>query len=63
VEVTLIVPFDREDVVARLYREAEVLSREPDTNGTVVRARVGEPQLAWAREFLAHPVTRRTPAV
>jgi GTPase len=55
VDVTLLVPFDREDVVARLYREAEVLGREPDTNGTVVRARVGERQLAWSKEFLLRP--------
>jgi GTP-binding protein HflX len=55
VDVTLLVPFDREDVVARLYREAEVLGREPDTNGTVVTARVGERQLAWAKEFLLRP--------
>ena len=55
VDVTLLVPFDREDVVARLYREAEVLGREPDNNGTVVRARVGERQLAWAKEFLLRP--------
>jgi GTP-binding protein HflX len=59
VEVTLLVPFDREDVVARLYREAEVLEREPDTTGTMVRARVDERQLAWAKEFLARPVSRR----
>ena len=28
IEVTLLVPFGREDVVARLYREAEVLDSE-----------------------------------
>src|SRR5437016_4146920 len=52
VDVTLLVPFNREDVIARLYREAEVLGREPDTRGTVVRARVGEPQLSWTKPFL-----------
>jgi GTPase len=62
VEVTLLVPFEREDVVARLYREAEVLERAPDTTGMVVRARLGEPQLAWAKEFLARPVSRRVPS-
>jgi GTP-binding protein HflX len=59
VEVTLLIPFEREDVTARLHREAEVLSREPDTNGTVVRARVEERQLAWTKEFLLRPVTLR----
>jgi GTP-binding protein HflX len=60
VEVALLVPFDREDVVARLYREAEVLSRELDTTGTVVRARVGEAQLDWIKDFLMHPVRLRS---
>jgi GTP-binding protein HflX len=52
VEVTLLVPFGREDVTARLYREAEVLSREMDTDGTVVRARVGLRLLSAVRGFL-----------
>ena len=51
VEVTLLVPFGREDVTARLYREAEVLSKEMDTNGTVVRARVGLSLLSAVRAF------------
>ncbi|MFN2543679.1 MAG: GTPase HflX [Actinomycetota bacterium] len=59
VEVTLLVPFEREDVVARLYREAEVLQREPDTTGTVVRARVGERQLPWIKEFLVRSARLR----
>src|SRR5919198_2820707 len=60
VEVTLLVPFEREDVVARLYREAEVLGREPNTIGTVVHARVGERELSWAKEFLMRPARHRT---
>ena len=40
-EVTLLVPWGREDVTARLYREAEVLGTEPDGEGTIVRALVG----------------------
>jgi GTPase len=52
VEVTLLVPFGREDVTARLYREAEVLSKEMDTDGTVVRARVGLRLLSAVRGFL-----------
>jgi GTP-binding protein HflX len=52
VEVTLLVPFGREDLTARLYREAEVLSTRPDGAGTIVRARVGERELAIVREFL-----------
>jgi GTPase len=60
IEVELQVPYERQDVVARLYREAEVLSAEPDTSGTSVRARVREDQLAWAGGFSVRPVSRRS---
>jgi GTP-binding protein HflX len=56
VEVTLLVPFGREDITARLYREAEVLSTEMDTDGTVVRARVGLRLLSAVRGFLLEQV-------
>ena len=52
VEVTLLVPFGREDVTARLYREAEVLDTEARQDGTVVRARVGARELAAIREMV-----------
>jgi hypothetical protein len=52
VEVRLLVPFGREDVTARLYREAEVLSAEADTDGTLVHARVGLRVLSAIRPFL-----------
>ncbi len=52
VEVTLLVPFAREDVTARLYREAEVLSKETDTDGTIVQARVGLRLLSAIRPFV-----------
>ncbi len=51
VEVTLLVPFGREDVTAMLYREAEVVSEDPLEEGTKVRARVGERALAAVRGF------------
>lgn len=51
-EVTLLVPWGREDVTARLYREAEVIGTESDQEGTIVRARVGERELAAVREFV-----------
>jgi hypothetical protein len=46
------VPFGREDVTARLYREAEVLSKETDSDGTIVRARVGLRLLSAIRGFV-----------
>ncbi len=51
VEVTLLVPFGREDITAMLYREAEVLSEDALEEGTKVRARVGERSLAAVRGF------------
>ncbi len=52
IEVTLLVPYGREDVTARLYRDGEVLSAVPDGGGTMVRARVSGRELAAVREFV-----------
>jgi GTPase len=52
VEVELMVPYGREDITARLYRDAEVLTTRHDPSGTVVRARVGLRELAAVREFV-----------
>jgi GTPase len=52
IEVTLLVPWGREDVTARLYREAEVVETGADGDGTIVKALVGERELAAVREFL-----------
>ncbi len=52
VEVTLLVPYGREDLIARLYRDAEVLSTRHEGAGTVVHARVGLRELAAVREFV-----------
>jgi GTPase len=46
VEVTLLVPYGREEVTAMLYRDAEVVSELARADGTIVRARVGERTLA-----------------
>ena len=51
-EVTLLVPWGREDVTARLYRDAEVLGTETDGEGTIVRALVDEQGFAAVREFV-----------
>ncbi|HEY6568422.1 MAG TPA: GTPase HflX [Actinomycetota bacterium] len=52
VEVELLVPYGREDLIARLYRDAEVSSTRHDPSGTVVHARVGLRELAAVREFV-----------
>jgi GTPase len=46
VVVTLLVPYGREDVTARLYRRAEVLGTRADESGMIVRARVDQRELA-----------------
>jgi GTP-binding protein HflX len=50
-EVTLLVPFGREDVTARLYRDAEVLGTQTNDVGTLVRARVGARELAAVQDL------------
>jgi GTP-binding protein HflX len=54
-EVTLLVPFGREDVTARLYREAEVLDTTTSDDGTIVRALVGARELAAVRDLMVAP--------
>jgi GTPase len=51
VEVTLLVPYGREEVTAMLYRDAEVVSEHARDDGTIVRARVGERTLAAIQDF------------
>jgi GTPase len=42
IEVTVLIPYGRDELVAMLHRRAEVLSTEATEEGTRVRARVGE---------------------
>jgi GTP-binding protein HflX len=59
IEVELLIPYDRQEVVARLYREAEVVKELSGADGTTVEARLTEGQLAWAGEFTMRRVSRR----
>jgi GTP-binding protein HflX len=52
VEVELLVPYGREDLIALLYRQSEVLSTTHEEAGTVVHARVGFRELAAVRGFV-----------
>jgi GTPase len=51
IELEALVPWDRGDLVAMLYREAEVLKAEAEPDGTRVWARVGLRELAALRPF------------
>ncbi|MEX0990736.1 MAG: GTPase HflX [Actinomycetota bacterium] len=53
IEVNLLIPYDREDLVALLHREADVLKVEHEAEGTRVHARVGEREFNAVRDFLA----------
>jgi GTP-binding protein HflX len=54
IEMTVLVPYTRGDLVARLHESAEVLSTEHTADGTAVRARVN-PSLAAALEPFVDP--------
>jgi GTP-binding protein HflX len=51
VDVRALIPWDRGDLVAMLYREAEVLSADAEPDGTRVHARVGLRELAAIRPY------------
>ncbi len=55
VDVTVLLPYTRGDLVARLHESAEVIATEHRADGTVVVARVS-PQLAAALEEFTAPV-------
>ncbi len=53
VEVEVLIPWARGDLVAMLYDETEVLKAEAEPDGTRVRARVGLRELAAVRAYVA----------
>jgi GTP-binding protein HflX len=62
IEVRLAVPYERQDLVARLYREAEVLSAEPGDDGTLIEARIRESHVSLVQEFVVSGVSSRARA-
>ena len=61
IELEALVPWDRGDLVAMVYREAEVLKVEPEPEGTRVWARVGLRELAALRPFAVRRDGRAVP--
>jgi GTP-binding protein HflX len=55
-DVTILVPWGREDVTAMLHRNAEVVSEDAREDGTLVHARVGEREFATVAPFRVEPV-------
>ena len=54
VEVNVVVPYDRGDLVSRVHVEGEVLAEQHTGDGTMLRARVGQ---ALAAELASVTVT------
>jgi GTP-binding protein HflX len=57
VELELLVPYDRGDVIARLHERGEVLETEHTATGTRLRVRVSEHAAARLAPFVATPVS------
>jgi GTPase len=56
VEVRALIPWDRGDLVAMLYREAEVVSADAEPEGTRIHARVGLRELAAIRAYTTEAI-------
>ncbi len=52
VEITVLIPYGREEITGLLYREAEVLSTDANGEGTIVHARVRKRELDMVRAFM-----------
>ena len=59
IQVYLLVPFDRPDVVPMLYERAEVLSADETSDGMAIVARVSEAELPRVQEFVQRPTAWR----
>jgi GTP-binding protein HflX len=51
----LLIPFERPEILPRLYRQAEVLAVEDHPEGTLVHARVWEADLPVVGPFVLGP--------
>jgi GTP-binding protein HflX len=62
-DVTVLIPYGRDELVAMLYRDAEIVSSEPCEEGTLVHARVAEREYTKIAGFVTGPETAvdRTP--
>ena len=56
-DVTVLIPYGRDEFVAMLYRDAEIVSSEPCEEGTLVHAHVGEREYTKIAGFVTSPET------
>jgi GTPase len=59
IEVHLVVPYGRPEIVPMLHRRGQVISLRDGPEGTSVVARVAPRELAAVQEFVVEPVVRR----
>jgi GTP-binding protein HflX len=59
VEVRLLIPFDRPEILPLLYRRDQVVKAEDTAEGTEVEARVSEADLSQVEEFLVRAAVHR----
>jgi GTP-binding protein HflX len=62
IELRALIPYAREDLVARLHRDADVLETERTDDGTIVHARVGDRDAAELEPFVLSSRPRRPAA-
>jgi GTP-binding protein HflX len=60
IEVKLLVPLDRPDVLPLLYRRGEVISTDDRPEGTYAVARVSPADLPAVEEFVVEPTAKRS---
>jgi GTP-binding protein HflX len=58
VDVEALIPWSRGDLVAMLYRDAELLRADAEPEGTRVHAKVGLRELAEIRAYVTKSRTR-----
>ena len=61
VQIEALIPWSRGDLVAMLYRDADLIRAEAEPDGTRVHARVGLRELAAIRPFVTKSRTRPAP--
>ena len=62
VQVHLLVPFDRPEVLPMLYERGEVMTAEEQEDGMAILARVSEAELPKVQEFIQRPAAPRARA-
>jgi GTP-binding protein HflX len=52
IDITILVPYGREELIGKLYRNGEVLKQETQDAGTLLHVRVEEREFNLVKEFV-----------